>query len=85
MPLLKEMYDELADIEPRNDGQLIWYDQVVPGGYLLGYVNADHWSIAAAPSRKLPALAVLFRDDVPRGALLEAAIEVVDGVLGASR
>ena len=54
-PILKEMYDKLAEIEPRNDGQLIWYDQLVPGGYLLGYVNADHWSIAVAPSHKFPA------------------------------
>jgi len=30
-------------------------------------------------------VAVLFRDDVPRAALLEAAIEVVDGVLEAPR
>ena len=82
-PVLKDMYDKLAEIEPRNDGQLIWYDQIVPGGYLLGYVNADHWSIATAPSHKFPGLALLFRDNIPRTALLEAAIEVVDGVLGA--
>jgi hypothetical protein len=82
-PILTEPYQELARIEPRNDGQLIWYDQIVPGGSLLGYVNADHWAVAMSMSRALPTLAFLFRDDVPRTALVEAAIESVDGALGA--
>jgi len=51
----------------------------------LPAVNADHWSLAVSPSHKFPALAGLFRDDVPRTALLEAAIEVVDGALGTPR
>ena len=83
-PFLKEMYEELARIEPRNDGQLIWYDQIVPGGHLLGYVNADHLGIGVSLSHAFPGLRLLFRDDVPRTALVEAAIEVVDGVLVAS-
>jgi hypothetical protein len=82
-PILMETYQELARIEPRNDGQLIWYDQIVPGGSLLGYVNADHWAVAMSMSRALPTLAFLFRDDVPRTALVEAAIETVDKALGA--
>jgi hypothetical protein len=82
-PILMEPYQELARIEPRNDGQLIWYDQIVPGGSLLGYVNADHWAVAMSMSRALPTLAFLFRDDVPRAALVEAAIETVDEILGA--
>jgi hypothetical protein len=82
-PMLMKAYEELARIEPRNDGQLIWYDQIVPGGSLLGYVNADHWAVAMSMSRALPTFAFLFRDDVPRTALIEAAIETVDGVLGA--
>ena len=81
-PILEELYDEVARIEPRNDGQLIWYDQIVPGGSLLGYVNADHWGVAMPLSRALPGLGFLFRDDVPRTALVEAAIEVVDDALG---
>lgn len=81
-PILMKTYRELARIEPRNDGQLIWYDQIVPGGSLLGYVNADHWAVAMSMSHALPDLAFLFRDDVPRTALVEAAIETVDGALG---
>ena len=74
-------YGELARFDPLNDGQLIWYDQIVPGGSLLGYVNADHWAIAVSMSSALPTMASLFRDDLPRTALVEAAIETVDAVL----
>ena len=70
-------YRSLAKIDPRNDGKLLWTDQIVPGGYLLGYANADHWTIAIPVAAELPSLAFLFRDQVPRVALVEAAIEVV--------
>jgi hypothetical protein len=83
-PLLKEMYEELANIEPRNDGQLLWYDQITPGGNLLGYVNADHWGIGVSVSDTVPPARLLIRDDVPRAALVQAAIEVVDSVLDPS-
>ena len=46
--LLRVTYDMLAQIDPRNDGQLIFSDQIVPGSALLGYVNADHWAVAMA-------------------------------------
>jgi len=74
-------YLSLARIEPRNDGKLLWYDQVVPGGYLLGYVNADHWTVAIPVGEELPALVRWFPADVPRVVLLEAAIEIVGRTL----
>jgi hypothetical protein len=46
--LLRVTYDLLAQIDPRNDGQLIFSDQIVPGSALLGYANADHWAVAMA-------------------------------------
>ena len=70
-------YRSLARIDPRNDGKLLWYDQIVPRGYLLGYVNADHWTIAIPVAEELPALAPWFPDEVPRVELIEAAIEIV--------
>lgn len=79
-PALSAAHAKLSDIDPRNDGQLLWYDAVVPGGNLLGYINADHWSVAMDFGSRLPAVAGLFRSDVPRTALVEAAIEVVDRV-----
>jgi hypothetical protein len=77
-------YRWLARIDPRNDGKLLWTDQVVPGGYLLGYANADHWAVAIPVAEELPALAALFEDRLPRAALVEAAIEVVAGALAGS-
>jgi hypothetical protein len=74
-------YRSLARIEPRNDGKLLWYDQIVPGGYLLGYVNADHWTVAIPVAEELPALARWFPLDVPRVVLVDAAIEIVGRTL----
>ena len=81
-PVLWETHRQLAQIEPRNDGLLLWYDQVIPGGSLLGYVDADHLAVAVPFARALSGLMPLFPDTVPRTALIEAAIEVVDRVLG---
>ena len=39
-------YDMLKTIDPRNDGLLLFSDQVIPGSILLGYVNEDHWEVA---------------------------------------
>jgi hypothetical protein len=75
-PMLKQTYEKLAAIDPHNDGQLLWYDAVVTRGYLLGYVNVDHLAIAIPASQQIPALSFLFKDSVPRLALVRAAIEV---------
>lgn len=76
-PSLAPMHAQLADIDLHNDGQLLWTDAVAVPGALLGYVNADHWAIAMQLSLAFPILASAFVDDVPRAALLAAAIEVV--------
>jgi hypothetical protein len=76
-PVLKQTYAKLAAIDPRNDGQLLWYDAVVTRGYLLGYVNADHLAIAIPLPQQLPAISFVFKDNVPRPALVRAAIQVV--------
>jgi hypothetical protein len=82
-PATRPSYRRLARIERRNDGKLLAQDQVVPGGYLLGYVNADHWAIAIPLSDAFPSWSAVFRDGVPRAALARAAIEVVAGTLDA--
>lgn len=76
-------FRQLSRLDLRNDSKILWSDQIVPGSRVLGFVNADHWSIAVPLSQALPALSALFRDDVPRAALVEAAIEVVDEALAA--
>ena len=39
-------YKLLEKIHPLNDGQLLLVDQLIPGSALLGYINADHWTVA---------------------------------------
>ena len=52
--ILASSYDKLAHIDARNDSQVIFYDQVVPGSTLLGYLNADHWAVAVPITRSRP-------------------------------
>jgi hypothetical protein len=80
-PATRPTYRWLARIDPRNDGKLLWHDQIPARSYLLGYVNADHWSIATPVTQELPAFWFLFRDETPRTALVESAIEMVDHTL----
>ncbi len=77
---LKASYSLLSDIDPRNDGNLIYYDQVIPGSTLLGYVNADHWAIStdlgASPYALVRSLAD--KSEFPREALMEAVLRFVE-------
>jgi len=84
-PGTRASYKLLSQIDPRNDGKLIWSDQIVAGSFLLGYANADHWAVAIPVAEQLPALSFAFRDDVPRPALVRAAIEVVAATLAEGR
>ena len=73
-------YDKLATIDPRNDSQMIFYDALIPGSTLLGYVNADHWAIAMPISRDMPLVAktLIDRNNFPREVLLEAIVRFVE-------
>jgi pimeloyl-ACP methyl ester carboxylesterase len=77
---LSVTYDQLANIDPRNDGQMLFYDQIIAGGALLGFVNADHWAVALPVSRTRPGLAatLINRNEFPREALLEAIVRHVE-------
>jgi hypothetical protein len=77
---LSPSYKKLSQVDPRNDGQLLFFDQVIPAGALLGYVNADHWAIAAGIARNYKFLASLFvdRNEFPREVLLESIIRHVE-------
>jgi hypothetical protein len=69
----------LSRIDPRNDGNVLFSDQVIPGATLLGYANADHWTIAsnlsgsANPIVRAAAGAMPF----PRRAMVEALVETI--------
>jgi hypothetical protein len=68
----------LAKDDPLNDGQVRALDAMIPGGIVLGYLDADHWDVALDLDRQLPYLSA--RPDprhFPLGALLEAMLRYV--------
>jgi hypothetical protein len=77
--VLRSSYDELSLIDPRNDGQLLFYDQILPGSTLLGYLNADHWAIALPIARDGGPFALLVDQNAfPREVLLEAILKQIE-------
>jgi len=57
---------------------LIFYDQLIPGCTLLGYVKADHWALAIPFSQDKFAPALIDKNEFPREVLLEAVIRFVE-------
>jgi hypothetical protein len=59
---------------------MLFYDQIIAGGALLGVVNAHHWAVALPISCALLSLAatVINRNQLPREILLEAIVRYVD-------
>jgi len=78
--ILESSHDKLSRIDARNDSQVIFYDAVVPGSTLLGYLNADHWAVALPIARTHTAIGALFvtQNAYPREALLEAVLRFVE-------
>ena len=78
--ILKTSYDKLARVDSRNDSQVIFYDQVVPGSTLLAYVDADHWALAVPVARAHPTIGALFvtQNAYPREALVETILRFVE-------
>jgi hypothetical protein len=78
--ILKYTYKKLSQVDSRNDSQLIFYDQVIPGSALLGYLNADHWAVAVPFNRSHPFISSTFLDKnaFPREVLLEAIVRYVE-------
>jgi len=78
--ILKGSYDKLAQIDARNDSQVIFYDQIVPGSSLVGYLDADHWAIAVPIARTHSTIGSMFvtQNAYPREALLEALLRFVE-------
>jgi hypothetical protein len=78
--VLKSSYRKLARIDPRNDSQVIFYDQVIPGSDLIAYVNADHWALVVPVGRSHTTVGSMFvtENAYPREALLEAVLRFVE-------
>lgn len=82
-PGLTMFYDELSRIDPRNDGQVIGSDAILPRSALLAEVVSDHWDfvlpLSAHPSRLVRGMAS--GRDFPRQALFRAMVKyVVDDI-----
>jgi hypothetical protein len=75
-------YRLLARLDPRNDGQVTLEEGLLPGSTLLGYANADHWSLAIDIEEELEFFAS--RPDkrrFPREVLFEALLRFVSNDL----
>jgi hypothetical protein len=78
-------YQKLSKIDPRNDSQLIYSDQIIPGGTLAGFLDADHWAVNVPIDRAHAVIGSAFanHDDYPRQALFEALPWYVEAGLSA--
>ncbi len=78
--VLKSGYRKLASIDARNDSQMVFYDQVIPGSTLMAYVNADHWALTLPIARSHETVGKLFvtQNAYPREALLEAVLRFIE-------
>ena len=84
--VLKPSYKKLSQVDARNDGQLVFYDQVIPGSALIGFLNADHWAPMVPIARSHPSIGATLvnHNDFPREALLEALLRLVEEDLAVS-
>jgi hypothetical protein len=80
-------YAKLARIDPRNDGQVIYSDQIIPGSTLVGFLNADHWAVFVPIDRAHGVIGstVVNHNDYPREALFEALLRYVEEDLAIAR
>jgi hypothetical protein len=78
--ILKNTHKRLSLVDPRNDSQVIFYDQIIPGSTLLGYLNADHWAAAVPIAEEHPFIGRHFVDqnDFPRESVAEALMRFVE-------
>jgi pimeloyl-ACP methyl ester carboxylesterase len=73
-------YKKLGEFDIRNDGQVIFYDQFIPGATLLAFANADHWAIATPVARQaaISQATLANKTEYPREALLESILRFVE-------
>lgn len=81
---LGDFYDDLASIDTRNDGQLLYRDAIIPGSVLLAYVRADHWAVALPVQEDdlWIARSAMTRTAYPRDLLLWSVLVMVQREFG---
>jgi len=80
---LQKSYILLGQSDPRNDTQVIIFDQVIPNSTVIAAANADHWAIAVpvARSHPLAGKSLVDHNDYPREAFLEALLRYLEEAL----
>jgi hypothetical protein len=84
---LRFSYRKLSELhDARNDSQLIFRDQLIPGSTVLAFFNADHWAMSVPVARQHRFAEFLFVDenDFPREIAFEAVMRYIEEDLGAS-
>jgi hypothetical protein len=78
--VLRSGYDACSGIDARNDSQVIFYDQIIPGSTLLGFANGDHWAVCLPFKENMSVTSALFvtRNEYPRDVLLESAVRYIE-------
>lgn len=78
-PILAPFYLLLSKDYGPNDGQVLYQDAIIPGSYLLGYLNGDHWAVALPFNRSssLQAIPLRINNAFPREVLMDAILEFV--------
>lgn len=78
-PLLTPFQRALTRADPRNDGQMLALDAILPHSVLLGTFAADHWAIALPFEESDAAVMRPFsvRNAFPRRPLIEAILDYV--------
>ena len=68
----------------RNDSQLVFYDQVIPGWTILGFFNAGRWamSVSIACQHEVSQAASADKNDFPREIALQAILRFIEEDLG---
>lgn len=87
--ILKPFHRKLSVVDPRNDGQVIYFDSIIPNSRLLGFANCDHWAVALPIPDNKSSLSFIHRmianqadrNEYPREVLLESIIRFVDSNL----
>jgi pimeloyl-ACP methyl ester carboxylesterase len=84
---LRHSYLTLAEVDSRNDTQMIFFDQLIPGSTVVAVLNADHWAVAVPVERShhLIGSTLVNRNDYPREALLEALLRYLEEDLDPAR
>ena len=78
---LRGSHKKLARLkDARNDSQLVFYDQVIPGSTVLGFFNADHWAMSVPIARQHEVSQAIFanQNDFPREIALEAILRFIE-------